>query len=106
MKQHKVDIYPEVKKIAGAIDKINRLSEKLSKKLDDEGIEWCTAKLITGCSERNGHLYKDGDRLDNGNGETEYYVNQEVGYCGDDFHGYLYFKTNVPGQFVQVHFDM
>ena len=106
MKQHKVDICPEVKKIACAVDKINRLNKKLSEKFDVEGIEWNTAELITGCSEKDGHLYKNGCRLDSGNGETEYYVDQCTGYCGDDFHGWLYFKTDVPGQFVQVHFDM
>jgi len=50
---------------------------------------------------------EDIDHFKNTNGVTEeYFVDQWTGYCEDDFHGELYFKTDVPGQYVRVHFDM
>lgn len=100
-------ILPEIKKIAGAVAKIERLSEQLDKKTDLTGIGWGCAYLVSGCSEKNGHLYQSGGRLDNhGLVDDLYYCDQHTGYCEDDFHGTLYFKTNVPGQFVAVPFEM
>lgn len=72
--------------------------------LDTDGLELQSATLITGCTERNGKLYRDGCWL--GNNEGEYYCEQHQGYIEDCFHGYLYFKTDVPGEFVRIFFDM
>lgn len=100
-------IYPELKKIAGRNESVKRLGEKLSEKIDCDGLCLESAYFITGCKERGGHLYKDGGRLDNcGLVGDDYYCEQHTGYCEDDYHGTLYFKTNVPGQFVAVPFDM
>ena len=102
-----MNIYPEIKKIAGNNEAIKRLREKLSKKIDYDGLFFEHAYFITGCKERGGHLYRDGHRLDNGGlVDEDYYCDQHTGYCEDDYHGTLYFKTNVPGQFVAVPFDM
>ena len=104
----RMKVLPEIKKIAGAVDKIDRLAEQL-KEYDFEGVEWYTARLLSGCKERNGKLYdKNDNRLDNGGGIVDdlYYCRQYTGYCEDDFYGTLYFKTNVPGQFVAVAFSM
>ena len=102
-----MNIYPELKKIAGANAKIVRLAEKVSGKLAAEGLDYASAYLITGCSEKNGHLYQDGGRLDNyGLVDDDYYCRQYTGYCEDDYYGTLYFKTNVPGQFVAIPFHM
>lgn len=103
-----MNIYPELKKIACANEKIKRLSEKLKlTNFDCEGLIFQEAHLIDGCSEKKGHLYKDGHRLDNGSlVDDDYYCEQHTGYCEDDFYGTLYFKTNVPGQFVAVPFSM
>ena len=102
-----MNIYPEIKKIAGANAKIMRLADKLSEKLDCYGLEFERAHLIDGCSERNGHLYQNGGRLDNsGLVDDDYYCDQHPGWLEDDFYGTLYFKTNVPGQFVAVPFAM
>lgn len=100
-------IYPEIKKIAGKNEAIKRLAEKMSDKLDCDGLILDHAYFVTGCKERAGHLYKDGKRLDrNGLVDGKYYCTQYAGYCEDDYHGTLYFKTNVPGQFVAVPFEM
>lgn len=100
-------IYPEIKKIAGRNEAIKRLRKKLSEKIDCDGLWLEGAYCITGCKERKGHIYKDGKRLDNGGlVDDDYYCDQHTGWCEDDYHGTLYFKTNVPGQFVAVPFDM
>lgn len=103
-------IFPEIKKIAGKSEAVERLSEKLSEKLDDTVgvcLDFKRAHLITGCKERLGHLYDaDGDRLDfQGLIDDTYYCRQYTGYCEDAFYGTLFFKTNVPGQFVAVPFE-
>ena len=100
-----MNIYPEIKKIAGKNEAIKRLADTLSEKIDCEGLDWSNAHLITGCKEKNGHLFQGGGRLDNGGlADDDYYCDQHTGYCEDDYHGTLYFKTNVPGQFVAVPF--
>ena len=102
-----MNIYPELKKIAGANAKIIRLIEQLGQKIDVEGLDFSSAYLIEGCTERKGHLYQDGGRLDNyGLTDDNYYCSQYTGYCEDDYYGTLYFKTNVPGQFVAVPFHL
>lgn len=40
------------------------------------------------------------------NTTDDYYVSQSVGYCGDDFYGHLWFKTDVNGQYVKIYFEM
>ena len=100
-------IYPEIKKIAGANAKVKRLVDKLGEKMDCDGLNFENAYFIDGCSERNGHLYRNGGRIDrDGLVDDLYYCTQYTGYCEDDFYGTIYFKTNVPGQFVAVPFSM
>lgn len=100
-------IIPELKKIAGLNAKIKRLAEIVGEKVDADGLCLEDARLISGCKEKNGHLYQDGGRLDNsGLVDDLYYCDQHTGYCEDYFYGTLYFKTDVPGQFVAVHFYM
>lgn len=103
-------IYPEVKKIAGANEKIKTLVDKLEEKgIDCFGLNFSEARLIDGCKEKDGKLFKDGVRLDNhqpAGPDDDYYCCQHTGYCEDDFFGTLYFKTNVPGQFVAVPFEL
>ena len=94
-------IYKEAKGIAKCVSKMYRLAEKLGERgFDNDGINWTTAKLVSLGKEDIEH-FKDT------NGVTEeYFVDQWTGYCEDDYHGELYFKTDVPGQYVRVHFDM
>lgn len=100
-------IIPELKKIAGANAKIKRLAEIVGQKMDADGLCLESAYLISGCSAKGKHLYQDGHRLDNyGLINDLYYCDQHTGYCEDHFYGTLYFKTNVPGQYVAVPFDM
>lgn len=100
-------VLPEIKKIAGLNAVILRLSKILDEKMDTEGLDWCGAYFVDGCKERNGHLYRNGERLDrDGLVDDLYYCTQYTGYCEDDYYGTLYFKTSVPGQFVAVPFSM
>ena len=100
-------IIPEIKKIAAANSKVKHLSDVLGEKIDIEGLNLFYAYFVDGCKEKNGHLYKDGHMLDrDGLVDDLYYCEQYTGYCEDDFCGTLYFKTNVPGQFVAVPFEM
>lgn len=100
-------VYPEVKKIAALNHKMQVLCEKLNEKIDCDGLNLTNAYLISGCSEKNGHLYQDGKKLDNsGPVDNEYYCKQYTGVCEDDFYGTMYFKTDVPGQFIAVPFWM
>lgn len=100
-------IYPEIKKIAGAVAKIERLITAVGKYLDTDGLDFRSAYLIDGCTEKNGHLYRNGNRIDrDGLVDNDYYCTQYTGYCEDDYYGTVYFKTNVPGQFIAVPFSM
>lgn len=100
-------IIPELKKIAGLNDKIRRLAEKVAEKVDADGLCLDGAYLISGCSAKGKHLYHNGGRLDNyGLTDDLYYCEQYSGYCEDSFYGRLYFKTDVPGQYVVVPFEI
>ena len=100
-----MNIYPEIKKIAGANAKVERLVAALGKYLDTDGLDFSCAYLIDGCTEKNGHLYRNGRRIDrDGLVDNDYYCTQYTGYCEDYYYGTIYFKTNVPGQFVAVPF--
>jgi hypothetical protein len=104
-----MQIIHELKRIAAANAKrdywIKQLELSGKVEMDDLHIE--SAYLIDGCKEKNGHLYQNGWCLDNsGLVDDQYYCYQTQGYHEDDFYGTLYFKTNVPGQFVQVPFHM
>lgn len=92
--------FKEVKEIAKCVSKIGMLVDKLEDYIDTDGINWYTATFVLLDKE-------DIENFKNSNGVTEdYFVNQWTGYCGDDYCGELYFKTDVSGQYVQVHFDM
>lgn len=100
-------VIPELKKIAGLNAKIKRLAGIISEKIDADGLNLESAYLISGCSIKGNHLYQDGGRLDNsGLVDDLYYCDQHTGYCEDYFYGTLYFKTDVPGQYVAVPFEM
>ena len=90
-------IYKEIKEIAKCNSKIERLIDRLSERFDvGDGIEWNTALFVS---------MKDEDlkRLDLV--DDDYYSDHHKGYWEDDFYGFLYFKTDVPGQYVRVHFQ-
>ena len=99
-------VLQEIKRIAELNARIERLLEVLGEKMESDGIYWKCAHFVDGCKERNGHLYSNGERLDNvGLVDDLYYCDQYPRYFEDDFYGTLYFKTNVPGQFVAVPFS-
>lgn len=102
-----MNVYKEIKEMAKANAKIHRLANVLKDKIDVDGLDWSGARIINGCSERNGHLYSKYGQIDNsGIVDDDYYCCQHNGYCEDDFYGTVYFKTNVPGEFVAVPFSM
>ena len=103
----KMKVIPELKKIAGLNDKINHLAQKVAQQIDADGLNLDGAYLVTGCSVKGKHPYQNGGRLDNcGLVDDLYFCNQHTGYCEDYFYGTLFFKTDVPGQFVAVPFEM
>lgn len=100
-------IIPELKKIAGLNVKFKRLVENVAEKMDIDGLDIASAYLVSRCTVKGENLYKDGRRLNNsGLVDDLYYCDQHAGYCEDDFYGTLYFKTDVPGQYVAVPFAM
>lgn len=102
-----MNVYPELKKIAGLNKRIQQLSENLVNKIDLGDLNLSSATLICGCSEKQGHLYHNGARLDNGGlVDNDYYCCQYDGLCEDDYFGTVYFKTDVPGQFVAIKFGL
>ena len=103
----KLIVIPEIKKIAGMNEKIIRLENIIENKMETDGLDFQNAYFVNGCKEKNGHLYQGDSRLDNGGlVDGLYYCCQYTGYCEGDFYGTLYFKTNVPGQFVAVPFRL
>ena len=102
-----MNVYLELAKIAELNTEINRLCEALDKKIDCSGFSLDCATFVENCVEKDGHLYKDGCKLDNsGNVDNDYYCNQYTGNLGDDFWGTLYFATDKKGVFVSVPFSM
>lgn len=89
-------IYKEFKELTKLYGKIKRIVEKLEEKVDLEGIHIDTARLVSMTKEELSNF----DLVDD-----EYYVSQSRGYLEDDFYGYLWFATDVPGQYVQVYFS-
>ena len=105
-----MNIYPEIKKIAELNEEIKQLIEKLDTQLDIDGLDFAAAYFIKDCEEKNNHLYDaEGNQIDNdpdGVVDDDYYCCQYTGYCEDDFYGTVYYKTDIPGQFVAVPFQM
>lgn len=91
--------FKKIKQLAKAMAKVRYLAKQLSNELDTEGIVWTTAEFV--------NLSKDDIEKFGSRGTTEeYYVDQWEGICEDDYYGYLYFKTDVPTQYVKVYFEM
>ena len=103
-----MNIHPEFKKIAMMNAKIERLAKSLEEKLDMDGLDVRAAYLIHGCKVIDGELYQNGERLTNVGGcvDNDYFAHQLPGYFGDDFYGTVYYRTDVPGEYVAVPFAM
>lgn len=99
-------IYKEIKRIACLNAQIARLVKQVAENtdIDPEGIDWESTELVSGMSGRNDGLYYNGHRI--ATNEGDYFCDQHTGYCEDYYFGWLYFRTDVPGQYVKVHFDM
>lgn len=94
-------IYKEIKRIAILNDKLRRFIELIDSKYGDigEGVDWNTAELVT-LSKKDIQNFRE-----SGNETDDYFVAQSTGYLCDDFYGHLWFKTDVPGQYVKVYFE-
>lgn len=91
-------VYKEIKEITKCVSKIRKLEKILDEKIDASDIDWSTAEFV-------GLTKKDIERFEKThNACEEYFVEQHTGYCEDDFYGWLWFKTDVNGQYVKVHF--
>lgn len=93
-----MNVYPEVKKICSLNLKMAELIKKLSDKIDLGGVRWETAEFVK-LNKQDIEYMKERYYETN-----DYFTEQHVGYQEDDFYGYLYFKTDVPGQYVRVYF--
>lgn len=95
-----MNIFKEVKEIAKKNAQIKFLIDKLSNETDTEDVDWTTAEFVSLSKE-------DINRFKLSNSETEdCFVYQRTGYVEDNFYGWLYFKTDVPGQYVRVYFSI
>ena len=96
-----METYKEVKEIAKTVSKLKQLIKRCNDKydMDDWGVDWSSSELVSLGKE-------DIEYFKTTNGVTdEYYVVQHTGYLGDDYYGKLWFKTDVPGQYVRVNFS-
>lgn len=90
-------VYKEIKQIVEYYSKIRELIQKLDDIAD--GVEWETAEFVRLTNE-------DIERFKRIDGVTDdYYVEQHTGYFEDDFYGWLWFKTDVEGEYIKVHFS-
>lgn len=100
--KNQIPIYKEIKRIACLNAQINRLVNILGERFDGYGIDWYSAELVSGLTVGERGLY---------DGETciaewcdDYFVDQHTGYCAYYYYGDLYFRTDVPGQYVKVYY--
>lgn len=98
--------FKEVKKIAKMMSQIHRLAKSLENNpdFDCEGLDWSSVEFVSGLQERNDGLYQEGCRI--ATESFDFYCDQSTGFCEDDYYGWIYFKTDVPGQFVRVYFHI
>ena len=97
----RMNIYKEMKQIAMLNAKQEKLIKSLEEKIDIEGLCFGTACLVSLTNDDIKRFKETGNYVDD-----DYFVSQHTGYCGDDFYGHLWFKTNVPGQYVRIYFSM
>lgn len=97
-------IYKAAKRIACLNAQLARQVKLMNQEIDPDGINWYSAELVSGLTARDGKLYYES--LPVAEWADEYYVKQYQGYFKDTYFGRLYFRTDVPGQYVRVCFDM
>lgn len=101
--KHQIPIYKEIKRIARLSAQINRLVNILEERFEDYGIDWYSAELVSGLTVGERGLYHG--KFCIAEWCDDYFVDQHTGYCEDDYFGHLYFRTDVPGQYVKVCFN-
>ena len=103
-----MNIYKELKQIAETNALRKKLAKEFLQKVDVDGLYMEEAELIQGCSVVDGHLVDSkGSRLDNcGLVDNNYYCDQRIGYCEDDYYGKLYFATEEQGTYVAIPFSV
>lgn len=95
-----MNTYKEIKEIAKCVSKIQRLAKKLEEELCIDGMDWERAELVSLTKEQI-------RRFEKTNGVTfSYFVEQhQYDYSEDSYYGWLWFKTDVNGQYVKVPFE-
>lgn len=97
-------IYPEIKEFAKCFESIRKMVEMLNFDyfgFDSINIDFNSVYFVFGLSERGMYLFKGDEKIAfmyNG-----CYIEQIDVYAGC-FFGCLYFKTDVPGEFVAIYF--
>ncbi len=96
-----MNLYKEMKRIAMLNAKREKLIKSLEEKIDIDGFCFGTACLVGLTNDDIKRFKETGNYVDD-----DYFVEQHTGYLGDDFYGYVWFKTDVPGQYVRIYFSM
>lgn len=91
----------EVQKIAGMVKRLREYDDDL------KYADWSTSEFIDGLTESEDgmKLLRDGHEIAEYS-DDPYFVNQWTGYCPDDYHGFMYFRTSIPGTYVKVYYEM
>ena len=105
-----MNIYKEIEEIGKICEERNEkllpLVLEISKKVNMEGLDFGKSYLITDCEEKDGHLHYKGVLADNEGEDGDCYVWQMKGPAKGHYFGECYFKTETPGLFVAVPFDI
>ena len=101
-------ILKEPEQICLAVLEIEGLVKQLVEIDEDyKYADWTHAEFVEGLEEDEDAmiLLHDGNQIAE-YGDDNYFVNQWTGYAPDDYHGYMYFRTNRSGVYVKVYYEM
>ncbi len=91
--------------IAVLTNKIKALYKRIAEEFEDCS-DYTVCRILHNCRELNGKLYDETGNVvsDSGLIDDKYYCNQYSGYVEDDYHGYMYYKIDDKGTFVEVNY--
>ena len=103
-------IYPQLKKISNIClkmqyqnCKLQSFVDKLPNDFNQYGIDFKSAKLISGLKVKDGKLYGKGFTAENVN--DLFYIDKHRDIKDGEYWGHIYFKTRLPHKFVRVYFQ-
>lgn len=86
--------------------KENKIEETISEEFEDCS-NYEVMDILYNCTVKDDCLYNNkGCKLANGGLiDDKYFCNQSVGYCEDDYYGYMYYPVDDKGTYVKVWYD-